>query len=176
MPLLVRNLSDGPTVFSVLKDGVAIEWQGKDNPDGEDLQQVPDALVENVDFLKAVQRGVLVVEDAPDALKEMLAKQTDAFERRTSKAAQASRDAIDPAAHNDIVSTECIGPNNRGSGLCGAPVPVREKTKNERPPLCERHRQLEGQYVPEETDQMVDGKAVMRWVRVGVDAHDRQPV
>lgn len=167
MPLLVRNMAEGPTVFSDLSKNIAIEWQGAGNPDGEDLQQVPDSLAEDVNFLKTIQRGVLVIEEAPDALMEAIAKQTAAYERRSSVATANAKDAIDQQAHNDIITVPCIGPNNRGTGECGEPVPVREKTKNDHPPLCERHKPLASSFVMEETDKFVDGKAQVRWLRAG---------
>jgi len=176
MPLLVRNMAEGPTVFSDPTTNVAIEWERRGHPDGEDLQQVSDTLVENVNFLKCVQRGILKVEEAPEALREAIEKQTAAYERRSTMAAQNAQGTIDQAAHNDIVTTPGIGPNNRGTGECGGPGPVREKTKDEHPPLCERHQQHANQFVLEETDKIVDGKAQKHWLRVGMDARDRQPV
>jgi hypothetical protein len=170
MPLLVRNMAVGPTVFSDPSTNVAIEWERAGHPDGEDLQQVPDALSDNVSFLKCVQRGILQIEDGPEALKEAIAKQTAAYERKSQQSAQATADAIDPEADNDLVSVPCVGPNERGTGECGAPVPVREKSKNDHPPLCPKHSQFISQFVPEETDKLVDGKAQVKWVRVGKSA------
>lgn len=167
MPVLVRNMAEGPTVFSDPSKNVSIEWERAGHPDGEDLQQVPDSLIDDVNFMKVISRGILKVEEAPEALREAIEKQTAAFQRRSAASSQAATDVIDQAAHNDLVSVPCVGPNERGTGECGAGVPVRERTKNERPPLCDRHSHLTSEYVPQETDKMVGGKAEVRWLRAG---------
>jgi hypothetical protein len=176
MPLLVKNTTQGPLVFSVPQENIALEWQAAGDPSGEDFQQVPDALVENVAFLKNIQRGVLEVVEAPEALKEAIEKQTSAFQRRTQVAEDAARDAIDQQADNDLVTLPCVGPSGRGGGECGEAVPVRERTKWEKPALCSKHASMANQYVMTETDKLVDGKAEKRWHRAGVSPHEHQMV
>jgi hypothetical protein len=174
--LLVRNTTSGPLVFSVPKDGIALEWQAMGDATGEDYQQVPDELVNNVAFLKNIQRGTLVIEEAPEALQEMIDKQTASFDARTTKAAEAAASAIDQKADNDLITLPCIGPNQRGSGECGQPVPVKERTKWEHPPLCDRHKSLAPQYVMTEGETLVEGRAEKHWHRAGVGGRETQLV
>lgn len=174
MPVLVRNTEAGPTVFTDTNTNTQVEWQGADDPSGEDVQQVPDALIENVAFLRAVNRGILVVEEASDATREALARQTESWQARRKRAEDASTDAMDEQANNDLIQMPCIGPSQRGSGECGEPVPVREKQKHDKPVLCSRHAALTPQYVFHETDQMVDGVPVKKWTRSMVTGRERQ--
>lgn len=165
MPVLVRNTASGPTVFTDAATNTQVEWQGAGDPAGEDLQQVPDALAENVYFLRAVNRGILVVEEASDATRELLARQTASWQTRTAAAKAASLGTIDEQANNDLISVPCVGPSQRGTGECGDSVPVREKTKNDKPPLCSRHAALAPQYVMSEGEVGPDGVAPKRWTR-----------
>lgn len=176
MPLLVRNTTSGPLVFSVPKEGIALEWQAHGDPTGEDFQQVPDELIKNVNFLKNIQRGTLEVVEADDETMAALAKQATAFQSRAQVAHQAAVDAIDQKADNDLVTVPCIGPSGRGTGECGEPVPVREKTKYDHPPLCSRHKSLESQYVMSEGETLVEGKAEKHWHRAGVSGRETQMV
>lgn len=91
MPVAIQNLESGPTVFSDLKENIAIEWQGQGDPAGGDVQYVPDSVLENVHFLKAINRGVFLRVDEDEA-EERFAAQREAF--ATAKAAQ-SNDVID---------------------------------------------------------------------------------
>ncbi len=177
MPVLVRNAEAGPTVFTDAATNTQVEWQGAGDPSGEDWQQVPDALVNNVAFLKAVNRGVLVIEEASDEARSALEAQSANWRRRQDEAAKASVDAISEEAQNDLITLSCVGPNQRGTGgECGEMVPVREKTKDDKPPLCSRHAALASQFVMTETDVMVEGKAQKKWIRSQVGARERQQV
>lgn len=174
MPVLVRNTEPGPSVFTDPVTKIQVEWQGRGDPGGEDIQQVPDDLVQNVSFLKAINRGVFEVVEASDETKEALARQSSTWRERQDAAAQASAEAIDQQANNDILSVPCIGPGAKGVGECGEPVPVREKTMDEKPPLCSRHQGLAPQYVFTQGDQLVEGKPVSHWQRMTVGTRETQ--
>lgn len=176
MPVLVKNTQPGPTVFTDTSTNTQVEWQGAGDPSGEDVQQVPDALVDNVAFLKAIQRGIFVIEEASPATREALERQTSSWKRRTDEAKAASVEAIDMAVNDDLITLPCIGPANRGQGQCGEQVPVREKTKDEKPALCSRHAALAPQFVVTELEEMVDGVAKKQWTRTLVVTREHQPV
>jgi hypothetical protein len=176
MPFAVRNLEAGPAVFSDPTRNIALEWAGADDEDGNDIQQVPDELAQNVNFLRALQKGIFVVEEADEALREALDKQTASWKRRTDEAKAATAATIDPEARNDLISMECIGPSQRAGVNCGTAVLVREKMIGEKPPLCERHKKLAGEYVMTQTDKIVDGKAETKWSRAGMGAREVQQV
>lgn len=170
-PILVKNTQAGPSVFTDPITGVQIEWKGTGDPDGEDIQQCPADLVNNVAFRKAIQRGVFEVVEATDEVMAALDRQTESWRARQEADAQASVDAIDQQANNDIVQVSCVGPGPRGTGECGNPVPVREKKKADAPPLCSQHASLSSQYIYTETDEddPETGKAKVRWQRMTSD-------
>lgn len=165
VPVLVRNTEAGPTVFTDTSKNIALEWAGAGDPSGEDVQQVPADILENVSFMRSLQRGIFVVEEATPEVQAILDRQTATWRSRREQAEQASADSIDVEANNDLVTLPCIGPSQRGTGECGEPVPVKDKARDEKPPLCSRHASLAPQYVVSETDQIVDGKPVKKWSR-----------
>lgn len=176
MPVLVRNTEAGPTCFSDLDKKIAIEWQGKDDPNGEDIQHVPDVIVtENVNFLKMLQRGVFEIVEASPETQEAIARQAAAWRERRGASEQSTADAIDRQAENDFVSVPCIGPSPRGVGECGEPVPVREKARDAKPPLCSTHQNLASEYVHSEGEfdnQLGHGKR--KWERIPVGTREWQ--
>jgi len=104
MPTLVRNTEKGPTVFSDISKNIAIEWQGAGDPNGEDVQHVPDEVIENVNFLKSLRRGIFVVEEASDAMKAHLAKQVDAYRSRRDSADEAGQEVLDRRSERTVAS------------------------------------------------------------------------
>lgn len=175
MPFAVRNLEPGRAVFSDLTKNIALEWAGAGDLDGNDIQQVPDELADNVNFLRALQKGLFKVEEAPAALKEALEKQTASWTRKREQQETLTKESISEEANNDLITTPCIGPGARG-GQCGEGVVVKEKTMGEKPPLCDKHRGLAAEYVMTETDKIVNGKAQKTWSRAGLAVREVQQV
>ena len=152
MPLLlVRNTQRGPTVFSNMKNNEAVEWAGAGDPMQDDLQQVPEHFLEDVNFMKAVNRGILVVENADDP--EIAAKfqqQSAAWAKLRDEKAQRAQATVEQEENNDLLMVPCVGPATRGTGECGQGVPLAEKQRKERAPLCPTHTHLAPQYVMSE--------------------------
>lgn len=107
MPVLVRNTEKGPTVFSDISKNIAIEWQGAGDPNGEDVQHVPDEVTDNVNFLKSLQRGIFVIEEASPEMKARLDAQVSAYQQRRDSGDQTSRDALDMQSER-VVATAVI--------------------------------------------------------------------
>jgi hypothetical protein len=86
MPVAVRNLKRTLTVHSDIAAKTSIEWAPRGDPDGGDLQYVPDLLMEDTRFLKAVGFGILEIvdKDNPDLVAS--AKAQAAKYARTSEA------------------------------------------------------------------------------------------
>lgn len=104
MPVLVRNSEKGPSVFSDPSANIAIEWQGAGDPNGEDVQHVPDSLIDNVNFLKALQRGIFVVEEASPEMQERLDKQVRAYQQRRNSTEQAGAEALDRQTERSVAT------------------------------------------------------------------------
>lgn len=75
MPVLVQNLEPGPTVFTDLPKNLIIEWQGAGDKFGDDVQQVPDDIVDNMNFAKAVRSGIFEIVQASDEVQAKLQRQ-----------------------------------------------------------------------------------------------------
>lgn len=173
--LLVRNTLDGPLVLSSDPKGTHfVEWGPAGDEMGNDVQPCPEEFVNLPAFHKQVQRGTLVVEnpeDNPEVL-QIIERQNKAWRDRQSGAAAKATEVIDPEKNDDIVTLQCVGPNSRGGGQCDTQVPVKDKTKNDKPPLCSTHADLASQFVP---DEKVEGnKTIKSWTRVTLGRREKQ--
>jgi len=169
MPVAIRNTQSGPTVFTDKHTETSIEWQGKGDVSGGDIQVVPDSLLDNVNFMRVIARGILVTETADKSIEQALSVHRAAWEQKEEAQKRHSQMTIENAEKKDFVSTACIGPSARGTGECGEPVPVRETQVGEKPPLCSKHEMLASQYVVTETEEIKNGEALKQWNRVHVD-------
>lgn len=160
-PVLVRNRQPGPTVFAI-DHNQSYEWAGAGDPNGEDLQAVTSELLDNVQFARAVQRGILIVEDADDQVLATLQNQAERWRVRQEKAERAAMDNIAARPDEDMIQVPCLAPG------CTQTTVVKLKTRNDRPALCARHTSLTTSFVltvdPESDDG--SGRPLQRWVHV----------
>ena len=185
-PVLVRNTTQGPNVFHDSQSGSEVTWQGAGDVMGGDVQPVPVSFLESHDFLKALNKGSLIIEGGPDEVLEEISEylkdpglRAQAAANAQALAAQrsATLEHIENKANNDIVSVKCLGPSARGNGECGVEIPVRDIAQGEKPPLCNAHASLASQFIPVEGEKMVNGKPVTNWVRAGItDRQTYQPL
>lgn len=171
--VLVRNLAKGPTVFTDSNTKDDYEWGGHGDPQGNDLQHIPeDVVLKNPNFRRALDRGVLAVVDATPEVQQALSDRNAQWMRQQEEIAKAALDQMEQPANRDLVSTECLGPNPRGNGLCGVGVP--QRAGDERPPLCDLHAHLASEFVlsyegdPEDTEE--GGKPRAKWSRVSISS------
>jgi hypothetical protein len=170
-----RNTKKQVVVLSSdAKGSEYVEWQPSGDPAGGDIQIVPESIANSVPFIRLLQRGIIEKMDASleEVFDQAVLRQREAFEKRSSGAAQQALASIDDVAQNDVISMPCVGPDSRGQGRCGADVPVREQTKNDHPPLCQQHQALASQYVPSEEQEGTS--SVRKWVRVTMGTPERQ--
>lgn len=168
--VVARNMMPGPTVLSLDLNGrTSVEWMGKGDPQGRDVQYVPDEIVRSPRFRVCCERGILQVEEDPSALID---KQVQAWKKRMDDDQNTALEVVDHKPDRDLIGLACVGPGSReGSTVtCGAPVPMRASEVDLKPPLCDLHVHLAGRYVPEKTTEertTDDGEtktvAVTRW-------------
>lgn len=167
--VLARNMQPGPTVFSLdAGNNGVIEWKGAGDLMGEDLQPVPAAYLDHVWFQRAVSRGIIVIENAPEEISRVMDLHKQEWTDRQAAAQAASQAVLDQAPQNDLLMLRCVGPN------CDTQVSVRQRARNDAPPLCGLHKSLAPRYVSEVTDKMIDGKPEVRWQMIQVDQSTRQ--
>jgi len=173
--MMVRNTLDGPLVLSSDPKGTHfVEWAGAGDELGGDVQPVPEEFTQIPAFHKQILRGILVIENPEDnpELTAIIDKQNKAWHSRQENAAAKAVESIDPEKNNDIVTLQCVGPNTRGAGQCENHVPVKDKTKHDKPPLCSIHEDLASQFVP---DEKVEGqKTIKTWTRVTLGRRETQ--
>jgi hypothetical protein len=176
-PVYVQNNQDGPTVLaSDPKGTIVVEWAGKGDPTGNDIQPIPEEMLSLPSFTRALSRGVLtLLKDESDPVAvAALEKQTASWQARTQQAAANAVSAIDQASNNDIIQVSCIGPNSRGQGLCGEPVAVREKEQYAKPTLCDLHKDLAPEFVPESVQE--GDTSHTRWIRTVMNPRETQQI
>lgn len=143
--VMVQNQMPGPTVIAAdVKRNYEMIFAGKDDPQGEDVQEVPEELLRTKQFRDALRKGVLAVIEGADhpVVVAAMARQSSAFQDRIRAEQTAAREVLDAAADNDIVVVNCIGPGPRDGAVCGEQVPLRDRDQASLPPLCDRHRHL----------------------------------
>ncbi len=164
----VRNLRKGPTVLDNPEDSRKYyQWGGANSPDGSDILRIPSSLTTTNQFLAA--RNVGIFEIVPDEVAQTdYARRTEARISEEEAKRKTVKDSIDTSAARTIEADTCIGPDARGSGVCGQRVVVNPDL----PPLCTKHKSLQSQYVQEEN---WDNKnKVVTWHRVSLDRAVRQ--
>jgi len=141
--VMCQNMMPGPTVIAAdAKRNYETIFAGHDDPDGNDVQPIPEVLLRTISFQQAIRKGILKVVEGEDhpVVVQAMARQSDAFQNRMRTEAQAARETIDKPHEDDILVRACIGPGSRPGDACGDQVPM--KGNDSRPPLCDRHRHL----------------------------------
>lgn len=149
LAVMCANQMSGPTVIAAdAKRNYEVMFAGKGSPDGEDVQPIPETLLNTIQFRRAISRGVLRVIEGEDhpIVQAALARQTDAFAKRMAAQDVADREVMDSPGRADIVVVACIGPGTRDGAVCGEQVPQRQDGPGS-PPLCDRHQALKDRCV-----------------------------
>lgn len=143
--VMVQNCMSGPTVIAAdAKRNYEMIFAGKGDPQGEDVQEVPEELLRTKQFRDAIRKGVLSVIEGADhpVVVSAMSRQSDAFRSRMAADELAAREVLDAVADNDLVVVNCIGPGSRDGAVCGEQVPIKDKDQASKPPLCDRHQHL----------------------------------
>lgn len=172
--VMVRNTMAGPTVYFQPTTNQQVEWQGAGDPHGGDVQPIPIAMFNEVQFQRSVQRGIYerVADDYDAVIKAHREEWQQAEDRRKN----ASLDNLEALSQNDIHTYTCVAPKGRAnSGItCDVSVPMTPKEHSEKPPLCVEHKADAVKFVSEETDEFEAGKPKVKWKRVQLGARERQ--
>lgn len=143
--VMCRNMMSGPTVIAYdAQRHYEVIFAGKGDPDGEDIQAIPEALMRSIAFQRALRQGVLSVTEGEDhpVVQAAMARQSDRFRQRMAADELAAREVLDAVHADDLIGVNCIGPGSREGAVCGELVPLKDKDQLTRPPLCDRHQHL----------------------------------
>lgn len=166
MPTMVRNHQAGPTTFSDDATGQKpVVWQGAGDVNRQDVRPIPDAFLESVAFLQAVENGIFSIIDSErdrTAIQDAHRRQFQAAQERQQSA---GTEYFDSKPNEDIIVTSCIGPAGKTGKLCGETVTLTAQQRGNTVPLCIKHSYLKVQFIPTETGKVVDGKPEVTWSR-----------
>ena len=160
MPLTVKNPLPHPVIYG-RKGEESIIWDASGDPSGGDVQEVSDDFAQHADFLKSVSRGVLEVIDAddPEVLTRLRRKTAQHIDEKYADAEGRTADdalkSFDRVPDRSIVSMTCVGPDQRGSGVCGTVVMVAPAFAQKYPPLCPPHGPLQPEFVRDSAGKWV---------------------
>lgn len=105
MPVAVRNLKRSHVVFSDIPSNTAIEWKPAGDLDGEDIQSVPQLVLEHPRFLRAVGIGIFELLDSESP--ELVASTRRLAERyRTNQ--RSEQDAITALLERSSTGREIV--------------------------------------------------------------------
>jgi hypothetical protein len=166
--ITVRNLHKGPTLFSDQNTNLMVEWQGAGDPQGEDVQQVPKSLINNMAFARSLRRGVLEVVEADEDVANLLAKQASQQDRLEAQRAEQASASLDRSSDEQIQALPCMGPGERAGASCAVMVPINRDKLEQAPPLCARHANLAAQFVLAYDEDSLDdrGRPIPVWLPV----------
>lgn len=158
-PLKVQNNEPNKTVFTkqVNGDPLKIIFGAKGQHDA--VQRVPLALAEDIDFLNALEQGVLTVVDGPADVVDYLRNEREAIrEERQAEERQKATSVLDRSEQDRaIVGVACVGPAPAGrSGECNRPVLQKAAQAGQAPPLCPEHEHMADQFHLVETGSKGD--------------------
>jgi hypothetical protein len=161
--IAVRNTQPGITVFSDPQLNHTTEWAGDGDLNGGHIREVPAIYLRNPEFRQNLQRGIFVIEEAPEALAEAIqAQQAEWASRQQAKADSAK--TLERMADRTVGRGKtCIAP--KGKDLCGNITLAMGAKADERPPLCPEHSHMVNEFVAVATGQIKDGKEEMGWRR-----------
>lgn len=143
-PLRVRNNEPNMTVFTKTVAGDALRLSLAPSGQPGDTVRFPLALAEDIDFLNALDQGVISVVDGPPEV--VAALQTNTEEIRAERQEDERRRiglTMDRSQDNDMIGMSCIGPagGNR-QGKCGRPLIQKAAQTGKVPPLCTTHEHM----------------------------------
>lgn len=107
MPVAVRNLKGTVTTFNDPPTKTALQWQPMGDREGQDIQVIPDAVLEHPSFLRAVGLGILEVVEDDEAIKSSVAAQAKRYVNSQREEVDALSALIDRSTNGrDIIISE----------------------------------------------------------------------
>lgn len=161
MPVLVKNNTPGPAVYSDPEHNVLIEFGGANDPEGRDYQEIPEDIVRKPSFARAIRRGIYSIVDAnEEEMERILAPQYAAADAAIAEREQAIQGVLDASnVENDLIEAKCL--------ISGETIFVRAGDLKIKPPLAERFADRANEFERVEVPGALDakGQPAVLWVR-----------
>lgn len=103
MPVAVRNNEKGPSVFSDPASNIAIEWAGLGDAEGGDIQLVPDSLMSDINFMRAINRGIFEPVEMSADVQDKIDHQGEAYRERRDAAETLTESVMDRQSERPII-------------------------------------------------------------------------
>lgn len=163
--IIVQNTLRTISVLVIKVDGAEEEsnFAASGDPNGGDVMELPSLYLRNAQFRKQLQLGIfkIVEADNPEVLGAF-DNQQKAWEA-AQIAAQESDRFIEAQAVRAFSGIQCLA--QEGRKQC-TEFAIYAQNHRERPPLCQKHMHLAGQFTPEETGTFTGGKPDIAWSRI----------
>lgn len=165
--IYVQNTLPTISMLVIRVDGAEeeSEFGPAGSPNGSDVMELPSVYLKNAQFRKQLKLGIFKIVDADDPnVVSAFENQQKAWEAQQQAKAESDKyiDAQQPRAFSGV---QCLA--QEGRNQCSEFAIYAQNTR-ERPPLCQKHSHLSGQFTPEETGTFTDGKPDIRWNRVSI--------
>lgn len=165
---MIRNTQPGPTVLTWgTGNNDYLMWEGAGDPNGNDILEVSDDVLAMPQMKKNMKRGIFEVVESQEEIDAAETAQREHWDKTRQGAQSSTQTILDKPQDKSFDVLTCIGPsdNSQSGKTCDAVVTMKAADLAERPPLCDRHKNLASQFVP--TDDMDDqGKKSTTWSRV----------
>lgn len=170
----LKNLMGGVTVLTPDRSAPNsyLEFMAAGDPSGGDVHQVTEEVAGLPSVLQAIRHGVIALEEnlTDPAIVEAFQQQVMHAESARRAQQESIASTVEHRADTDVITVDCMGPGDRPGSKCGIALPVPERTKDERPPLCTRHIGLSSQFLRVEDPSLdvyteTSKKIGYRWVR-----------
>lgn len=106
MPVAVRNNLQTITTFNDQAQKLSVSWGQKGDRDGQDVQWVPEAILEHPKFLRAVALGILEVESDQTEIAAAVAAQAARYRSERATEDKALSELLQHQQGSEIVVTE----------------------------------------------------------------------
>jgi hypothetical protein len=158
-------MTSGPFAFWDPATNQSFRWsEGHGDRLGQDVIYVPDTMLQQPYFARALRLGLLRQVTAEEAIASMDGQGAAYATEQANLAVQAQASLHRPEV-NDIVEVDCVAPGRAPGSHCSQKTGVRQSELGKIPPLCGTHEHLRQSFVPSET-MAADGRGQTEWVLV----------
>lgn len=162
--IFIRNMTPGPAVHT--HGDITIKWQGLNDPQGEDIQEVPSVVYHSAQFKRAVLRGFYLVVSEAEA-ETVFSRQNVVAAQFQAQVLSAIEDVIDTSEQDQtLVPQECL--------VTGKTVMIQSDLVGVIPPLAPEAAHMASMFAPTMVE-VPGGQPITTWTKVAVAPQESAP-